>query len=206
MQRLGKRDAWSPMVAAAGMLVAEEDAKMDVLDTLNALERSIRESPPIPFTQLRAVDGQQLDALLRRTRAELERLQREPPSAPSRDEVLSQAANESKLIVEAARQEANELLSNDRIQSLSRQRYDEIVTRGKNQANQHIREAYAYTVERMAEIDRQLEKLNEQVESGGDLVQKTVKHAEKAQRHRSQEVARAAAKERRRRFRQMLFG
>ncbi len=194
------------MLAAAGMLVAEEDATMDVLDTLNALERSIRESPPIPFTQLRAVDGQRLDALLRSAREELERLQREPPSAPSRDEVLSQAANESKLIVEAARQEANELLSNDRIQSLSRQRYDEIVNEGKRQANQHIREAYAYTVERMTEIDRQLEKLNEQVESGGNLVQKTVKDAEKAQRHRGQEVARAAAKERRRKLRQMLFG
>jgi Fe2+ transport system protein B len=188
------------------MLVAEERTEMDVLDTLNALERSIRESPPIPFTQLRAVDGQRLDALLRATRAELERLQREPPSVPSRDEVLSQAANESKLIVEAARQEANELLSNDRIQSLSRLRYDEIVNEGKRQANQHIREAYAYTVERMTEIDRKLEKLNEQVESGGNLVQKTVKDAEKAQRHRNQEVARATAKERRRKLRQMLFG
>jgi hypothetical protein len=188
------------------MLVAEEDTKMDVLDTLNALERSIRESPTIPFTQLRAVDGQRLDALLRRARAECERLQREPPSAPSSDEVLNQAANESKLIVEAARQEANEVLSNDRIQSLSRLRYDEIVNEGKRQANQHIREAYAYTVERMAEIDRQLGKLNEQVESGVDLVQKTVKGAEKAQRQRNQEVARAAAKERRQKLRQMFFG
>ncbi|HEU5199842.1 MAG TPA: hypothetical protein VFU32_09405 [Ktedonobacterales bacterium] len=194
------------MVAAAGMLVAEEDATMDVLDTLNALERSIRESPAIPFTQLRAVDGQRLDVLLRRAREDFERLQREPPSVSSRDEVLSQAAHEGKLIVEAARQEANELLSNDRIQSLSRQRYDEIVNESKRQANQHIREAYAYTVERMTGIDRQLEKLSEQVESGGSLMQKTVKDAEKAQRHRNQEVARAAAKERRRKLRQMLFG
>ena len=115
------------MLAAAGMLVAEENPKMDVLTTLDALERSIRESPAIPFTQLRAVDGQRLDNFLRRAREELERIQREPPSVPSRDEVLSQAAHESKLIVEAARQEANETLSNDRIQSLSRQLYDEIV-------------------------------------------------------------------------------
>ena len=179
---------------------------MDVLDTLDALERSIREAPAIPFTQVRVVDRAQLDHLLRATRQELERIQREPPSVSSRDAVLSQAANESKLIVEAARQEANELLSNDHIQSLSRLRYDEIVNEGKHQANQRIREAYAYSVERMAEIDRQLAKLNGQVESGLDLVQKTVKDATKAQRHRDKGVARAEAKERRRKLRQKLFG
>ena len=188
------------------MLAAEEDTQMDVLDTLAAFERSILDSPAIPFTQLRAVDRVQLDDLLRATRQELERIQREPPSAPSRDEVLSQAANESKLIVEAARQEANELLSNDRIQSLSGLRYDEIVNEGKQHASQLVREAYAYSVERIADIDRQLGKLNEQVESGVNLVQKTVKDAEKSQRHRNKEVARAEAKERRRKLRQKLFG
>lgn len=194
------------MVTAAGMLVAEEDAQMDVLDTLDALERTIRESPPIPFTQLRAVDRELLDSLLRTTRQELERVQREPSSVPSRDEVLSQAANESQLIVEAARQEALELLSNDRVESLRRLRYDEIVNEGKQHASQRVREAYAYSVERMAKIDRQLVKLNEQVGSGVDLVQKTVKDAEKSLRHRDKEVARAKAKERRRKLRQKLFG
>lgn len=179
---------------------------MDVLDTLNAFERSIQDSPAIPFTQLRAVDRARLDDLLRATRQELERIQREPPSAPSRDEVLSQAANESKLIVESARQEANELLSNDRIQSLSRLRYDEIVNAGEQRASQLIREAYAYSVERIAEIDRQLGKLNEQVRSGVDLVQKTVKDAEKSRSYRNKEVARAETKERRRKLRQKLFG
>lgn len=188
------------------MLAAEEDAQMDVLDTLDAFERSILDGPAIPFTQLRVVDRARLDDLLRATRQELERIQREPPSAPSRDEVLSQAANESKLIVEAARQEANELLSNDRIQSLSRLHYDEIVNEGKQHASQRIREAYAYSVERVTEIDRQLGKLNEQVGSGVNLVQKTVKDAEKSQRHRNKEVARAEAKERRRKLRQKLFG
>lgn len=188
------------------MLATEDDAPMDVLDTLDAFERSILNSPPIPFTQLRAVDRARLDDLLRATRQELERIQRDPPLAPSRDEVLSQAANESKLIVEAARQEANELLSNDRIQSLSRLRYDEIVNEGKQHASQLIKEAYAYSVERVAEIDRQLGKLNEQVGSSVDLVQKTVKDADKSRRHRNREVARAEAKERRRKLRQKLFG
>lgn len=188
------------------MLVAEEDTQMDVLDTLDALERSIQERPPIPFTQLRIANRTQLEQLLRATRKEVERVRRSPPPVPARDEVLSKAANESKLIVEAARQEANELLSNDRIESLRRLQYDGIVNEGKRQADQHIRKAYTYSARRMAEIDRQLVKLNEQVVSGGDLVQKTVKNAEKSQHHRNKEVARAEAQERRRKLRQMFFG
>ncbi len=179
---------------------------MSVLDTLDALERSLRESPWIPFTQVKAVKQEQIDQLLQATRQELERVQRERPTVPSREEVLSQAANERKLILEAARQEANEMLRDDRIKSLSRRRFDEIVGAGKQRGDVLIRDAYAYAVERMSHMEQELSRLNEQVGTGLELVQKTTKEAEKSRRQRGKQVARAQAKERRRKLRQLFFG
>ncbi len=179
---------------------------MDVLDTLDALERYVLQSPLIPFTQLCVLDREQMDRLLQATRQELERMQREQPSVPSPDELLSQAANESKLIVESARQEANELLRDDRIKILSRQTFDEIVGAGKQKGNQLIQEAYAYSTERLSEIDRQLSKLNEQVSVGVTLAQKTAKDAEKARQQREKAYSRTQAKKRRQKIWQQLFG
>jgi hypothetical protein len=179
---------------------------MSVLDTLDALERSVRESPWIPFTQLKAMKQEEIDQLLQATRQELERVRREHPPVPSRDEVLNQAANERKLILEAARQEANELLREDRIELLSRRRFDEVIGAGRQRGNSLVRDAYAYAVERMSQMERELSRLNGQVSDGVGLVQRTVKEAEKSQRQRGKQVARAQAKERRRKLRQFFFG
>jgi uncharacterized iron-regulated protein len=178
---------------------------MDVFDTLDALESQVRASPWIPFTDFRAVDREAIEQLLQIARTQLERAQREAAPVRSRDEVLGQAENEGRLIVEAARQEARETLSDDRIKTLSRQRFDEIVGEGKQQANQLIREAYAYTVERMTEIERSLEKLRSQVGEGRDAAQKTIKDAEKSLRQRKKEVSREKAKERRQKMKQALL-
>lgn len=179
---------------------------MDVIDSLDALEQYIRQSPTVPFTQLRAVDREQLQGLLGAARQEAERLQREPPRVPSRDALLNQAESEGTLLVEAARHEADETLRDDRIQLLSRQRFDEVAGEGKQKGDARIRAAYAYTVERMSAIDQQLARLNEQVGSSLELLQTTAKEAEKARHQRGKEVSRAQAKERRRKLRQMFFG
>ena len=64
---------------------------MDVIDNLDALEQYIRQSPTVPFTQLRAVDREQLQRLLGATRQEAERLLREPTRVPTRDALLNRA-------------------------------------------------------------------------------------------------------------------
>ena len=170
---------------------------MDVFDTLDVLENHVRESPWIPFTRLRAVDLNLIGQLLRIAREQIEQAQQEASSGRSREELLGQAESEGRLIVEAARQEAQEILSGDRITSLSRQYYDEIVGEGRKLANQRMRAAYAYTAERMTAIERSLGALRAQVAEGLEVAQQTTRDAEKNLRQRKQEVSREKARERR---------
>jgi cell division septum initiation protein DivIVA len=171
---------------------------MDVLDTLDALEDYIRESPWLPLAHVRVVDRDAIDQLLRVTRQEAERAQQAPPPVRSRDEVLGQAAYESKLIIETARRDALELLRDERIKALSRQRFDEIVGEGKQKANRLLREAYDYSVERMTAVERSLDTLHGEVETGLTVLQRTARDADRASRQRKKEASRARAKERRR--------
>ena len=170
---------------------------MDIFDTLDVLENHVRESPWIPFTRLRAVDLDLIGQMLQVAREQIARAQQEPSPEASRAAVLSQAENEGRLIVEAARQEAEEILNDDRITSLSRGYYDEIVGEGRQRGDQHMREAYAYTAERMAAIERSLSALRDRVHEGLDVAQKTTKEAEKNLRQRQKEVSHEKAKERR---------
>ncbi len=170
---------------------------MDVLDVLDALEQHVRGSPPVPLSDLRAVDGETVEELLRATRRGLERSQQEALSAQPRDILLNQAANEARLLIETARAEAREILRDDRIQARKRQRYEEIVGGGRQQANEVMRQAYGYSVERMSAVVRRLETLRKQVHEGLEIAQKTIKDAEKAQRQRRKETARKRARRRR---------
>jgi len=176
---------------------------MDVFDTLDALENHVRASPWIPFTRLRAVDRGVIDQLLRTAREQMERAEQEPER--SWDEVLSQAENEGRLIVEAARQEALEILSDDRIKSLSQQQFDEIVGVGRQQADQRMRAAYAYTVERMTAIERSLTQLRSQVGEGLEVTRRTTRVAERSLHQRQKEVSREKARERRQKIKEALF-
>lgn len=173
---------------------------MDVFDALDALESQIRESPWIPLANMRAVDREMVEGLLRAARRELERAGQEPSPVRPRDEVLNQAANEGRLLIETARAEARDTLRDDRIQRLRQQRYEEIVNGGRAQANQVIREAYGYSVERVSEIERRLDTLHTQVGEGLEAVQKTIKDAEKARRQRKKESSRKRSRERRRKI------
>lgn len=176
---------------------------MDVFDTLDALESHVRASPWIPFTRLRAVDRGVIDQLLRTAREQMERA--EPAPERSWDEVIGQAENEGKLIVEAARQEALEILSDDRIRSLSQQQFDEIVGEGQQQADQRMRAAYAYTVERMTAIERSLTQLRSQVGEGLEVARKTTRVTERSLHQRQKEVSREKARERRQKIKEALF-
>jgi hypothetical protein len=178
---------------------------MDVFDTLDALEQQVRESPWIPFTRLRAVDLNLIEQVLRVAREQLEQAQRESASGRSGEELLAQAAQEGRLIVEAARQEAQEILSDERITSLRQQYYDEIVGAGRQRADQRIREAYAYTAERMTAIERSLSTLRAQVGEGVAVAQRTTRDAEKNLRQRQKEVSREKARARRQRIKQVLL-
>lgn len=178
---------------------------MDVFDTLDALENHVRASPWIPFTRLRAVDRDTIDQLLRTAREQMERAGPEPSPERSRDEMLSQAENEGRLIVEAARQEALEILSDDRIRSLSQRQFDAIVGVGRQQADQHMRAAYAYTVERMTAIERSLTHLRSQVGEGLEVTRKTTRVTERSLHQRQKEGSREKARERRQKIKEALF-
>ncbi len=178
---------------------------MDIFDTLEVLEQQVRESPWIPFTQLRAVDVEQMLRLLREAREQLARAQQDPMTDAAREEVLSQAANEGRLIVESARHESQEMLSDDRVSSLRQQYFNEIVGEGRQRANQHMRAAYGYTTERMTEVERSLRALRDQVGEGREAAQKTTRDAEKNLRQSKKEVSREKARARRQRIKQALF-
>lgn len=178
---------------------------MDIFDTLEVLENHVRESPWIPFTQLRAVDVDLIRRLLLVAREQLERAQQEPSSEIVREEHLSQAAHEGKLIVEAARQESQEILGEDRIRSFRQNYYDEIVGEGRQRANQRMREAYEYAAERMSAIERRLSALRDQVSDGVEIAQKTTKEAEKNLRQSRKEVSRGKARERRQKIKEALL-
>ena len=175
---------------------------MDIFDTLDALENQVRESPWIPFTRLRAVDLDQLDQLLRLAREQIEQA---PSPERTREEVLNQAENEGKLLIEAARQESQEILNPERVSSLSQRNYDEIVGEGRQRGGEHMRAAYAYSAERMVAIERSLSALRDQVSEGRGVAQKTTRDAEKNLRQRKKEASREKAKARRQKIREALF-
>jgi len=179
---------------------------MDLFDRLDALERTVRESPSILFTQLKALNREEFDRLLLAARQEVERVRRERPALPSRDEVLRQTESESQAILEVARQKANEVLRQDRIRSLSRQHANAVLSEGKQRAASLIRDAYAYTLERLSRIDGQLSRLNEQVAASLGIVKQTARTAREARRQREKQAARYQARERRRKLRQIFFG
>jgi vacuolar-type H+-ATPase subunit H len=164
--------------------------QMDVLDVLNAIEFQIKESPSVPLANRRAVDRAVLLPLLAALRGEIERSQQTPAAPLSRDEVLKQAINEGRLLLEAARREADTLLREDRIKRLTRQRFDEIVDEGREQANKLMQDAYGYSAERLAEAEARLKKLSEQLATGLETLGKGLKETEKERHQRKREARR----------------
>ncbi len=163
--------------------------EFDALDVLDALEREVKESPRVPASNLRAVDRITLGNLLALARDELAR-QQGTSLALNRDEVLAQAENERRFLLEHARHEADELLREERIKVFTRQRFDAIVDEGRQEAQRVRQEANGYSAGRLAEAESSLEKLRRQVERALEGLKKDIKDGEKSHQQRKRDETR----------------
>lgn len=168
--------------------------EFDALDVLDAIEIQVKESPRVPASRLRAVDRTTLESLVALAREELTRGQQLPRSALSRDEVLAQAESESRLLIENARHEADELLREERIKVFTRRRFDQIVEEGRERAQRLRQEANYYSAGRLDEAERRLHKLNQQVAAGLEALKNGIKEMEKSHRQRKRDEARQSRK------------
>jgi hypothetical protein len=163
--------------------------EFDALDVLDALEREVKESPLIPASSLRAVDRITLWNLLALARDELARGQQGTSLPLNWDEALAQAENERRFLLENARHEADELLREERIKVFTRQRFDAIVEQGQEEAQRVRQEANGYSAGRLAEAERSLEKLRQQVERALEGLKKDMKDSEKSHQQRKRDEA-----------------
>jgi hypothetical protein len=163
--------------------------EFDVLDAFDVFEMEVKASPRVSVSGLRAVDRMRLESLLALARAELERGQQQPRPPMNWDEALAQAEHERRLLLENAREEANELLREERIKTFTRRRFDQIVEEGQQQAQRIMRDASGSSAERLAEAEDRLNRLHKQVRAGLEILKKGIKESEKSHRQRKREEA-----------------
>lgn len=121
----------------------------------------------IPLTRYRAVRGQEVDQLLERMRINVPSSIRESErTLAERDRILAEAKAAADQIVEDARRQAMEIVSERGLLDAARQETQRIVERGRADAQRRVEEADRYTVGALRSLQEQLHALSQQVDNG----------------------------------------
>ncbi|MEM7538499.1 MAG: ATP synthase F0 subunit B [Chloroflexota bacterium] len=131
----------------------------------------LEQSRPIPLSNFRAIDAEQFSQLLERMRINVPSAIRESErTLRERDVILADAHDQAHQIINDARQQALELLREDRMVVAARQESERILQESQAASLHRTQEADRYAMSVLQDLAYRLANVSSQVQNGVELL------------------------------------
>lgn len=144
---------------------------MDIQHLVDRLEEVFNNSLRVPLSAYLLINEDQIFSIIDQMRVAVpEEVKRANRIEAEKERILAQAHEEANRIRELARQEASELVRRDAVLMAAQQRSDNILERGRREADALRQDADAYVVEVLARLEEDLLRYLSVVRNGLDKV------------------------------------
>ena len=140
---------------------------MDILQLIDRLEELFNESKNIPLTRNVMVDEDRMLDIIDQMRIAIpEEVKKAQQLLGQRDRVLAQAQEEANRTLEIARQKSDQMVTKDMITVEAQRRAEQIIAQARVDAENTRMGADDYVIERLTQLQEELEKITNQVNNG----------------------------------------
>lgn len=140
---------------------------MDILHLVDRLEELFNESRAIPFTRSVVIDEEKMLSIIDQMRVSIpEEIKKSQQLMAQRDRLLAQAQEEANRTLQLAREKADQLVGKDAIIQSAQARAGQIVEQAKRESEFTKKEADDYVVNSLANLEKELSYLLNQVRNG----------------------------------------
>jgi len=147
---------------------------MDILHLVDRLEEVFNEGRSIWFTRQVAVDEDRMLDLIDQMRISIpEEIKKAQQITAQRDRMLAQAQEEANRTVQQARERAQQMIERDDVTKEARVQAEQILTAAREEAEVTRREADAYVLKSLTDMEMELERLLTQVRNGIHTIKET---------------------------------
>ena len=145
---------------------------MDILHLVDRLEEIFNESRPVFFTHSVFVDEDKILDLIDQMRVSIpDEIKKAQQLLAQRDRILAQAQEEANRTLSLARDKADQLVQKDPISQSAQARAEQIVAQSRNEAEATKRDADAYVLETLTNLEMEIERSLSQVRNGIKVLQ-----------------------------------
>jgi len=149
---------------------------MDILHLVDRLEELLNQSRPLPFTHNVIVDEDRMLDLIDQMRVAIpEEVKKAQQLLAQRDRLLAQAQEEANRTLAIAREKSEQLIERDAIAQAAQGRAEQIIAQSHMDGERVRSEADEYVVERLTQLEMELDRILTQVRNGIRAVQSDVK-------------------------------
>ena len=140
---------------------------MDILHLVDRLEELFNQSRSIPLTRQVVVDEDRMLDLVDQMRVSIpEEVKKAQQILAQRDRILAQSQEEANRTVSLAREKSDQMMEKDAVVQAANSRAEQIIARARAEADGIRDEADRNVVERLATLQRELERILNQVGNG----------------------------------------
>jgi len=138
------------------------------------LSEALNQSTPIPFSPYRLIHAEEFNQLVERMRINVPSSIRESErTLAERDLIMSDARTEAEQIIEQAKQQSIEMLSQERIVVNAEREAERILNNGRNTAQRRVDEADRYATSVLQDLSQKLGHISHQIDNGIQVLQQT---------------------------------
>ena len=140
---------------------------MDILQMIDRLEELLNESRPLPFTHNVIVDEDRMLDLIDQMRVSIpEEVKKAQQLLAQRDRLIAQAQEEANRTVSLARDKSSELVERDQVVQAAYAQAEQIKAQAHLDGNSIRRDADAYVLETLRNLEMEMERAINQVRNG----------------------------------------
>lgn len=146
---------------------------MDILTLIDKLEDLASQGTSIPLTKNVLVDEDRLMDIIDQMRVSIpDEINRSKQVIAQRDRLIAQAAEEQQRTLEIAREQKEQLIASSEITMEAKKRAEQIISQATTEAEVIKREADKYTLEKLRQLETEVELLLNQIRNGVNHLQK----------------------------------
>lgn len=138
---------------------------------IDQLADTLNRSRPIPLSTLRVIDSNEFAQLIERMRINVpSSIMESERTLAQRDHILAEAHAEAERIVQRAKQQAMEIISQDAVMQTARDEAERILGESRAAAHRRAAEADRYAVQVLEDLAQKLQITTKQVDNGIQLM------------------------------------
>jgi hypothetical protein len=146
---------------------------MDILHLVDRLEELFNESRTVPFSHWVIVDEDRMLDIIDQMRVSIpEEIKKAQHILTSKDRVLAQAQEEANRTLMLAREKGKQIIEQDEIVISAQKIAEQIVEEAKIDAEQTRREADAYVLDSLSQLEMEMDRIINQVRNGIQALRK----------------------------------